>query len=454
MADVLMADAPSVAATESQPPLLNDLLSALALVDLSVTHKDARHTSRALRLCAPLRRKLTPDVMDAAARRMTAKNGSLSLECTLFLGYLRILTRMDAHDASTAASSAMALLQQAMDANRRSADLLASKLLFTLALAQEKKDGHSRALRPFLFTVLRTSSLRHDDHTLSVALTALLRSFVLDRRFEAADKLAAKQPFPRARMGSASYARYLYYVGYIKAVQLDYSTSLNALQSALRRAPESSGFAMHVTRLLVLVTLLMGDVPEKRLFRPFLRRSDTQRYVDLVRTVRSGDVSAFTTVVETHTAAFAKDGLATMVVRLRHNVIKVGLRGVAAAYGRIGFSDIGKRVGLGQGEDVEGIVAKAIRDGVVDAECVHQNQKAAGFMKSKDVLDVYSTTEPQTALHKRIVFCLEVHNEAVRAMRFPDDAHAKSLMDAAEISRKLQQEEEEIANAMEDDEDF
>jgi hypothetical protein len=43
----------------------------------------------------------------------------------------------------------------------------------------------------------------------------------------------------------------------------------------------------------------------------------------------------------------------------------------------------------------------------------------AGYLQSRDLTDVYSTAEPQQAFHKRISFCLDVHNEAVRAMRFP-----------------------------------
>ena len=40
-----------------------------------------------------------------------------------------------------------------------------------------------------------------------------------------------------------------------------------------------------------------------------------------------------------------------------------------------------------------------------------------GFIRSKDVADIYATGEPQKAFHRRIVFCLDVHNEAVKAMQ-------------------------------------
>lgn len=34
------------------------------------------------------------------------------------------------------------------------------------------------------------------------------------------------------------------------------------------------------------------------------------------------------------------------------------------------------------------------------------------------VNDIYSTGEPQSAFHARIAFCLDLHNEAVKAMRY------------------------------------
>ncbi|KAF3596946.1 hypothetical protein DY000_02023906 [Brassica cretica] len=38
-------------------------------------------------------------------------------------------------------------------------------------------------------------------------------------------------------------------------------------------------------------------------------------------------------------------------------------------------------------------------------------------MVSRETGDIYSTNEPQTAVNSRIAFCLNMHNEAVRALR-------------------------------------
>ena len=47
---------------------------------------------------------------------------------------------------------------------------------------------------------------------------------------------------------------------------------------------------------------------------------------------------------------------------------------------------------------------------------------AAGSMSSKEVVDIYSTDEPQAALHARVAFCLDIHNEVCRARPLLEDA--------------------------------
>ncbi len=62
---------------------------------------------------------------------------------------------------------------------------------------------------------------------------------------------------------------------------------------------------------------------------------------------------------------------------------------------------------------------------------------------------MYSTGEPQGAFHARIAFCLDLHNEAVKAMRYEPDAHKK----AHNTLRKERMTPEELAQAMDDDEE-
>ena len=50
-----------------------------------------------------------------------------------------------------------------------------------------------------------------------------------------------------------------------------------------------------------------------------------------------------------------------------------------------------------------------------------------GYVQSRDLVDVYTTREPMNAFHQRIEFCLKVHNEAVKAMRYPPKKYTEEL---------------------------
>jgi 26S proteasome regulatory subunit N3 len=180
----------------------------------------------------------------------------------------------------------------------------------------------------------------------------------------------------------------------------------------------------------------MGDIPERSIFRqPVLRKallpyfqlvqgelaaSKRQRQVAVfigiptLAAVRIGDLEAFQNVLNTYNQRFVADGTHSLILRLRHNVIKTALRMISIAYSRISLKDICLKLHLDSEEDTEYIVAKAIRDGVIDAEVDH----AGGFMKSKEAGNIYETDEPQKAFQQRIEFCINLHNESVKVSCF------------------------------------
>ncbi|KAG5462611.1 MAG: proteasome regulatory subunit C-terminal-domain-containing protein [Olpidium bornovanus] len=65
----------------------------------------------------------------------------------------------------------------------------------------------------------------------------------------------------------------------------------------------------------------------------------------------------------------------------------------------------------------------------------------------QDIVDVYSTDEPQTVFHQRIQFCLKHHNDFIRAMRFPKDAHRKVLEAVKKSGERMREIEQEIEEA-------
>ena len=58
---------------------------------------------------------------------------------------------------------------------------------------------------------------------------------------------------------------------------------------------------------------------------------------------------------------------------------------------------------------------KAVVDGVIDASIDYESEVVTSGSKN----DIYSSSEPQKALHKRISFCLNMHTDVVRAMAYP-----------------------------------
>lgn len=218
------------------------------------------------------------------------------------------------------------------------------------------------------------------------------------------------------------------------------------------QAPQSAaaGFRLAVIKLATIVQLLMGEIPSRATFQQAQLERPLRPYMALVQSVRKGDLAGFMAAMNEHGATLQADGNLSLIVRLRQNVIRAGLRNVNLAYTQIGLDDVWRKLQMEAREDVEAIVAKAIRDGVIEAEIDH----AASVLRAKELTDLYSTMEPQAAFHKRITFCLNVHNDAVKAMAFPPDAAAKSDQEEEEAKRKERlREEAELAQSLAEEED-
>jgi 26S proteasome regulatory subunit N3 len=131
----------------------------------------------------------------------------------------------------------------------------------------------------------RTASLRHDDDTQASLINRLLRNYIHYSLYDQANKLVAKTTFPPSA-GNTQFARYHYYLGRIMAVQLNYSDAHTNLQQAIRRAPSpkvAPGFYQAVHKLFVVVELLMGDIPERSLFRHPVLEKALSAYFETVK---------------------------------------------------------------------------------------------------------------------------------------------------------------------------
>jgi 26S proteasome regulatory subunit N3 len=320
--------------------------------------------------------------------------------------------------------------------NRRTLDFFTTRAYFYMSMAYERA-GELEQIRAELIAAYRTACLRHDVMGQATFLNLVLRNYLAYNLYEQALKFVQKTTFPESRPNS-QYARYLFYLGQIKAVQLEYSDSHSKLMQAIRKAPQSSaglGFKLSAYKLAIIVELLTGGVPDRSTFMQKELRVQLRPYYAITQAVRSGDLNAFKVVIETHEKLFKKDKTLTLINRLRYNVIKTGLRSINLSYSSISLQDISTKLALESEQDAVGVVAKAIVDGVIDATIDYDKKSVSSQQKH----DVYSTCEPQKAFHKRISFCLQMHNDTVKAMAYPDENDNKEEDPEARREREKEQ---------------
>lgn len=363
--------------------------------------------------------------------------------------HLLLLVRLiDDNQLTKALPCSEILMTKVTGQNRRTLDLVAAKCYFYRSRVAELTNS-LESIRGFLHARLRTATLRNDFEGQAVIINCLLRNYLHYALYDQADKLIKKSVFPESASNN-EWARFLYYLGRIKAAKLEYSVAHKHLVQALRKAPQhaATGFRQTVQKLIIVVELLLGNIPERQVFRQAALRKSLAPYFQLTQAVRMGNLQRFGEVVENFGPKFQQDHTYTLIIRLRHNVIKTAIRSIGLSYSRISPQDIAKKLGLDSAEDAEFIVAKAIRDGVIEATL----DPESGYMRSKESTDVYSTREPQLAFHQRISFCLDLHNQSVKAMRYPPKSYGKDL-ESAEERREREQQDLELAKEMAEDDD-
>lgn len=381
-------------------------------------------------------------------KKGVGENGeSLLPEITAFLYLLVTVHLLDRGKKEEALDCSTKLVTYLKGFNRRTLDEISAKAYYFWSLAHERL-GKLRNIREGLFAAHATAVLRHDYAGQAMLLNLLLRNYIHYRLYDQADKLVSRTKFPATRSNN-QLARYFYYLGRIRCIQLDYSEAMRCLLQALRKAPQKMaiGFRIQAQKFAVLVQLLTGEVPERRTFLQQGMAQALVPYLQLSRGVRSGDLNYFQQVVDKFSPVFERDGTASLVTRLRQNVIKAGLKRLTVVYSRISIEDVRKALNLDVARDAEFIVAKAIRDGVIDAVIYHKE----GYIESQESKYLYTTLEPQHAFHERIRFCLDIHNETVRAMRFPEND--KKDMETLEERRERLKEEQELAHTLVEEED-
>ena len=429
---------------------LEDITVQVGNIEKSVLSKDSRFMTRVIRALANVRQKLNPQVLRSLIEKYSIgangiedevllsfladglRDGMNNLsrmlrqqtvnvartpipEIEIYIYLLPVIYFIDNQQYERAVECSELLMKKLLVHNRRTMDMLSAKCYFYYARAYELNKNLD-ATRMFLLARLRTATLHCDYEGQATIINLLLRNYLHYNLFRQADQLVSRSTFPQ-NASDNEWARFHFYLGRIKATHLEYSEAHKHLLQAIRLAPKYTaiGFKQTVQRLAITVELLLGNIPERSVFSQPALRKTLAPYLLLTQSVRSGNLEKFSETLGKFGAKFQMENTFSLIVRLRHNVIKTGIHMICLSYSRISLADIAEKLALECPQDTEFIVAKAIRDGVIEATIDHEH----GYVQSKETGDVYSTNEPTAAFHQRISFCLDIHNKLVKAMRFP-----------------------------------
>ncbi|CAG8689209.1 10895_t:CDS:2, partial [Racocetra fulgida] len=224
-------------ALEADALLLSDLRQNFTLLERAVSTIESRFTTRVLRTTASIRKRLTADLLAQAIRDIYPKdstdkvrllnylgkdivvmdvdiddsgkdNPPILPEIDLYLHLLLMIYLLDKQEFEKGIQLSNETIGKIRSLNRRTLDQLSARIYFYYARFYELT-GNLAVIRPYVFSRLLT------------------------------DKLVSKTTFPETA-GNNQQARYMYYLGRIKAIQLDYTVSHTHLLQAIRKAPQNT----------------------------------------------------------------------------------------------------------------------------------------------------------------------------------------------------------------------
>ena len=337
---------------------------------------------------------------------------------------------------------------EAFQWGRQKADLSMGSLLARLChywCEAAERAGTLQKCKPELLAEYRAATLRHDSWVQAGTLVWLMREAVQARRYREAAALAAKATFPESVSANLA-AKWHYYRGKLAVVRGEYSAAAQALRTATRKAPTSAlCFQAQVTKWTVLVQLLVGDIPERVVFRGNSAwRQALEAYYEITRAVVSGDLAIFQRVVQRYESAYREDGTWHIIARLKTSVQRIALKNITRSYRTLSYAACAEKIGCEDVLEVQALIRKAIRDKIIVAACDDELQAIVGAQSgAADAADgsagvlLHHTTEPQEAYSSRIDYILGMYNQAVQAMKYPTKQYEEELAASREREAQL-----------------
>lgn len=247
---------------------------------------------------------------------------------------------------------------------------LKSRVYFYLSFVAEKMGKTEEFINEFN-SAYRKACLDLDLITQNTLINCIVRYFLENNAYEQARNFLSKTKFHENVLTNED-ARYLYYlgiilsiltyfnkfIGRINAVQLNYSEAYKHLTDSSRKSPEKSaeGFKTIIQKLLIIIEMLMGDVPDVTKYLGNLK--EMGGYCSLIKAVSQGNLDYFNQVIAENKDTFLADKNYNLIQKLRYVVIKVGLRKINLSYNRISLADMSQKLHLESELETEYIVGK------------------------------------------------------------------------------------------------
>ncbi|RLN64776.1 hypothetical protein BBJ28_00021397, partial [Nothophytophthora sp. Chile5] len=157
----------------------------------------------------------------------------IEVEVYLFLYVLAALMKYKL--TAEALDTVDKVLVRCQQFNRRTLDPFQAKVFSYYSSIHEQFGHDLSAIRNTLLAAHRTSCLRYDEIGQATLVNLLLRNYLQENLYEQAYKFVSKTTFPET-VSNNQFVRYLYYVGKIQAVQLEYTESYTKLMQSIRKA--------------------------------------------------------------------------------------------------------------------------------------------------------------------------------------------------------------------------
>ncbi|KII73454.1 putative 26S proteasome non-ATPase regulatory subunit 3 [Thelohanellus kitauei] len=296
---------------------------------------------------------------------------------------------------------------------------LFSAKMFILIAHTFDEISKPNALIKLWFQMLNIHELLHYEESCATLINLILRSYINNSLWSQAESFSCKCKIPE-NASNAQQARFSYYCGMISLVHCRYREAVHKFSEAFTCSQNLNaiGLKQACVRSILISKLLLGEYPDRKLFVNDCYFKGIVPYFDLIKAVKLGSNKLFTAYITENSSYYIRDRTAEIVMRLHHNVLQAALVKLSLSYSSISLVDIAKKIQL-EGNDVEFVVAKAIKENIIRAEIDH----CKGIVNFTPSDDYYHTNKSLKMLQSRSAHCQMLYRKFIMAMTYPKSAY-------------------------------